>query len=86
MYSTILYVLMGLTGGLDLVLLPGLGFTSEGYRIGRGKGYYDRYLHKCIQSSKPPITIGLSFREQIVSSIPTEVNDVKLDHVFYDDS
>ena len=73
-------------GGLDLVLVPGLGFTVEGYRIGRGKGYYDRYLYKCSQTPKPPVTIGLAFREQIVPSIPTDGTDVKLDHVFYDNS
>ena len=32
------------TCGLDLILCPGLGFTKEGSRIGRGKGYYDKYI------------------------------------------
>ena len=33
-------------GGLDLILIPGLAFTREGDRCGRGRGYYDTYLQK----------------------------------------
>ncbi|KAG8145108.1 putative 5-formyltetrahydrofolate cyclo-ligase protein [Naja naja] len=38
--------------GLDLILMPGLGFDKTGNRLGRGKGYYDTYLQRCLQHPK----------------------------------
>lgn len=70
------------TGGLDLILVPGLGFTSEGHRMGRGRGYYDTYLAKCCASQpSPPHTIALAFKEQVLPEIPTDENDIKIDIV-----
>ncbi|CAG7817074.1 unnamed protein product [Allacma fusca] len=69
------------SGGLDLILVPGLGFTNQGNRIGRGKGYYDRYLEKCAATSQPPVAIGLAFMEQIVSEIPSDATDITLDYI-----
>ena len=59
---------------LDLVLVPGVGFAPNGFRLGRGKGYYDRLL--------PAITgfkCGVAFEWQMVIEIPTEPHDVCLD-------
>ncbi len=58
---------------LDLILVPGIAFDLNGYRLGRGKGYYDRLL---AEASGP--TCGVAFDEQIVSQIPTEPHDVRL--------
>ncbi|KDR08646.1 5-formyltetrahydrofolate cyclo-ligase-like [Zootermopsis nevadensis] len=70
------------TENLDLVLIPGLAFTKNGKRLGRGKGYYDRFLAKCFRKFKTrPFTLGLAFREQIVSAIPTTDTDVIIDQV-----
>ncbi|XP_045125327.1 5-formyltetrahydrofolate cyclo-ligase-like [Portunus trituberculatus] len=70
------------TGGLDLILVPGLGFTAEGHRMGRGRGYYDTYLAKCRASQpSPPHTIALAFKEQVLPHIPTDENDIKIDIV-----
>ncbi|CAL8115294.1 unnamed protein product [Orchesella dallaii] len=71
------------SGGLDLILVPGLAFTKEGQRLGRGKGYYDMYLEKCKKCNlKCLVTIGLAFEEQVVDFIPTHEHDVSVDYVF----
>eukprot|EP00794_Sanderia_malayensis_P003431 gene3431-3924_t len=73
-------------GGLDLILLPGLGFTKSGLRIGRGRGYYDSYLKKHLEVlKKKPYTIGLAFSKQICEDIPCTDQDVKLDLVLTPD-
>lgn len=70
------------SGGLDLILVPGLGFTAEGHRMGRGRGYYDTYLAKCRDSqASPPNTLALAFKEQVLPEIPTDENDIKIDVV-----
>ncbi|XP_069671642.1 5-formyltetrahydrofolate cyclo-ligase-like [Periplaneta americana] len=74
------------TGSLDLVLTPGLGFTKDGKRLGRGKGYYDGFLAKCSRElKKRPFTLGLAFKEQIVPDIPTTDTDIHIDEVLYAD-
>ncbi|XP_065669575.1 5-formyltetrahydrofolate cyclo-ligase [Hydra vulgaris] len=70
--------------GLDLVIVPGLGFTKSGFRLGRGKGYYDQYFHKYEKVFlKKPITIGLAYTCQIKESLPNDDFDVQLDYVLY---
>ncbi|XP_071525445.1 5-formyltetrahydrofolate cyclo-ligase [Panulirus ornatus] len=70
------------SGGLDLILIPGLAFTKEGHRMGRGRGYYDTFLTKCQNSQTiPPITIALAFSEQILPEIPVDGTDVPIDIV-----
>ena len=72
------------SGGLDLIILPGLGFTKDGQRIGRGKGYYDSYLVRHFEKiGKKPYTIGLAFATQICNEIPCNDNDVKLDMILH---
>ncbi|XP_072475017.1 5-formyltetrahydrofolate cyclo-ligase [Notamacropus eugenii] len=70
------------TGGLDLIFMPGLGFDKHGNRLGRGKGYYDTYLRKCLQhQERKPYTIALAFKEQICDAVPVGENDMKVDEV-----
>ena len=74
------------TGGLDLIVVPGLGFTRDGARLGRGKGYYDSYITKCkTLGLKVPVTIALAFSVQICESVPISEHDVIIDHVLYAD-
>ena len=60
---------------IDLVIVPGLGFTNTGYRIGRGMGFYDRFL---AQSEFLGISCGLAFSEQVVTDLPVLDHDVPL--------
>ncbi|XP_010619530.1 5-formyltetrahydrofolate cyclo-ligase isoform X2 [Fukomys damarensis] len=54
------------TGGLDLIFMPGLGFDNHGNRLGRGRGYYDAYLQRCLRlQGTKPYTIALAFKEQL---------------------
>lgn len=67
-------------GEIDAVVVPGLAFSVDGARMGRGKGYYDKYLS---QSGCRALKIGVCYREQVVPDIPTESHDVKMDTVIY---
>ena len=60
---------------IDIVIVPGLGFTRSGFRIGRGMGFYDRFL------ATPEfigISCGMAFEEQIVPELPVLDHDVPL--------
>nr|CAD7599414.1 unnamed protein product [Timema genevievae] len=77
-------LLSGWACGLDLIVVPGLAFSRQGARLGRGKGYYDTYLTKCRQlQNTPPVTVGLAFKQQVLDNIPTQEFDVKMDHVLF---
>jgi 5-formyltetrahydrofolate cyclo-ligase len=60
---------------VDLVIVPGLGFTNTGLRIGRGMGFYDRFL---AQPDFLGLSCGLAFSEQIVDDLPVLDHDVPL--------
>jgi len=70
-------------GTLDLVLVPGMAFTAQGDRLGRGKGYYDTYLsaQRTAHPLSPPATLALAFRQQLLPSIPTDATDFRIQHV-----
>jgi len=59
---------------LDLTLAPGIGFTLNGLRLGRGKGYYDRLLAQI-----PGCKCGVAFDWQVAFEIPTELHDIRVD-------
>lgn len=62
------------TGTPDLVLVPLLAFDRRGYRVGYGKGFYDRFLQ-----DSPAQKIGLSFFEGTEEIIDVHLNDIRLD-------
>ena len=70
-------------GGLDLILTPGLAFTKDGWRLGRGKGYYDNFIKNYNNLHKPPYLIGLALSPSIVDYIPCTSNDFKLEEILY---
>ena len=63
---------------IDLIIVPGLAFDRKGRRLGRGGGYYDRFLHS--PNRKAP-AIGLFFACQEVEVVPANEDDAKLDLV-----
>ena len=60
---------------VDLVVVPALGFTQNGHRIGRGMGFYDRFL---CQRGFLGVSCGLAFEEQIVPEMPAQDHDVPM--------
>lgn len=62
---------------IDVAVIPGMSFDSNGNRLGRGKGYYDRFLKKIPDVYK----IGICFDFQKVDNIPTGLYDVKMDEI-----
>lgn len=57
---------------IDLLIVPGVAFTSAGLRLGRGRGYYDRYL---AQPHFRAATVGVCYRHQLVGELPAEPHD-----------
>jgi 5-formyltetrahydrofolate cyclo-ligase len=56
----------------DVILVPGVAFDCNGHRLGRGQGYYDRWL-----KDAPGATLcGVAFEEQWLTEIPAEEHDV----------
>ncbi len=63
---------------IDLVIVPGLAFDKKNNRLGRGCGYYDRFLKKL---PKDTPKIGLGFRFQLFKIVPTTGRDTSLTRV-----
>jgi len=61
---------------IQLALVPGLAFDANGHRLGRGKGYYDRFL-----ATTKASTMGVFFSCQYTPLVPIEGHDVRLDLV-----
>ena len=60
---------------LSIALVPGMAFDRQGHRLGRGKGYYDRFLSRVPNIYK----IGVCFPFQMLENIPSEPTDVVMD-------
>ena len=62
---------------IDLLFVPLLAFDKNGYRVGYGKGYYDRFLQQC---HKDVITVGFSYFEAVDKIEDTHQFDIPLDY------
>ena len=62
---------------IDLALVPGVAFDAACHRLGRGRGYYDRFLAACPHIRK----IGVCFPFQRVAEVPAEAHDVLMDEI-----
>ena len=65
--------------GTVLVVNPGLAFDRDGNRVGRGKGYYDRFLARARQETGSIAAIGVCLSEQVLPAVPHEDHDQPLD-------
>ena len=65
----------------NLVLLPILAFDRNKYRLGYGKGFYDRFLNKYQKKISNILTVGVAFSFQKHNKLPVNNNDVKLDYI-----
>ena len=66
------------TEHLQLIVVPGIAFDQKGYRLGYGKGFYDRFLTKCPHA----ISIGLAYQIQIVEDTFPQTWDVPVQYIF----
>lgn len=66
------------SGLYDLIIVPGLAFDKNHYRLGYGGGYYDNFLVHYPNAYK----LGLAYPFQFIEKIPTENHDVQLDDVW----
>ena len=65
----------------DVILVPILAFDEKKYRLGYGKGFYDRYLNKYSKRFKNILTVGVAFSFQRHHKLPINQNDVKLNFI-----
>lgn len=66
---------------ISLALIPGLGFDPQGNRLGRGAGFYDRWIGDRLKNGGPLSLVGVCFDEQLVERIPTDPHDQPMDRV-----
>lgn len=66
---------------IDFAVIPGVVFTAGGARIGRGRGYYDRYFS---QPEVRAVKAGVCYAHQLIGELPTEPHDVFMDFVCTD--
>lgn len=66
-----------------VIVVPGLAFSKDGCRLGRGRGFYDRYIShvKAAGKNQPVALVGLCFDCQIVESVPHDALDMRVSHI-----
>ena len=64
-------------GSIDLIVVPGVAFDNNKNRLGRGKGYYDRFLVHHPNAYR----LGVCFKFQIVPNVPTEPFDFPMNEI-----
>jgi 5-formyltetrahydrofolate cyclo-ligase len=66
-------------GTYDLVIVAGLAFDQQGYRVGYGGGYYDTFL----AAEPDAYKVGVCFPFQMMEKVPVEAHDIRLDKVLF---
>ena len=65
-------------GDIDLILVPGVGFDKSGNRLGRGGGYYDKFITRL---GRKTLLVGVGYDFQLVEEVPANRWDKRLDYV-----
>lgn len=68
-------------GDIDLIIVPARAFTLRGERLGRGGGFYDKYMS---QPAFRAAKIGIAFRCQIFDHLPCDKHDICVDSVVFE--
>ena len=63
-------------GLVDVAIVPGVGFSKHGVRLGYGKGVYDQLFDNC-----KGLKIGLAYDFQVIDNIPRQKHDIVMDKV-----
>ncbi len=63
---------------IDIIIVPGVAFDKKNNRLGRGKGFYDKLLHR-----NDSIKIGICFDFQLFEIVPSEPHDISMDLVIW---
>lgn len=61
-----------------VILVPGLAFSDDGSRLGKGKGYYDKFIERV---PAEVVLVGYAFRLQTAETVPCEDHDKKVDYI-----
>jgi 5-formyltetrahydrofolate cyclo-ligase len=64
---------------IDLVVVPAIAFDRQNRRLGRGKGYYDRFLSD--KACSGAVTVGLAFDLQVLQNLPSDEHDIPVSSV-----
>jgi len=65
---------------IKIIIVPGMAFDKNGFRMGRGKGYYDKFLPKT-----KAIRVGICFDFQLMDTIPINEFDAQMDYIITED-
>lgn len=75
---------------LDLIITPALAFDSKNGRLGKGKGFYDKFFDECEEifgaqeDRKMPYKLGIVFHQQMVDEVPMSDHDHYVDAIIHD--
>ena len=62
---------------LDIIIVPAVAYNNYGARLGRGRGFYDRFMSRTLNAVK----IGVALSCQMISEIPSEEHDILVDYI-----
>jgi 5-formyltetrahydrofolate cyclo-ligase len=65
--------------GCSAIIVPSQAINPNGFRLGQGKGFYDRALTNVADLPHPPLIIGVTYESEFLQEVPTEEHDIPVD-------